>query len=96
MASGIPDDEVAGSGVLGHLPVVYRAACSDPGSQFGDVLRLLIHLKYVNFNQDGFQVQMPALREVTILRELLAATADNNGHIYIRPNRLLTGRPAAA
>jgi hypothetical protein len=43
-------------GALGHLPVVYGMTGGDPGCQFGDVLRVLIHLKYVNFNQGAFQV----------------------------------------
>src|SRR5260370_12086131 len=48
--------------ILGHLPVVYRATRGDPVFQFGDVLRIAIHLKYVNFNQGAFLVQMSAGR----------------------------------
>ena len=65
MASGIPDHEVAGLGALGHLPVVYGATGGDPGCQFGDVLRVLIHLKYVNFNQGAFQVSEDRLPPAT-------------------------------
>lgn len=63
MASGIPDHEVTWLGTLWHLPVVHRATRSDPGFQFGDVLRVAIHLKYVNFNHGAIQVQMPACRD---------------------------------
>ena len=63
MASGIPDHEVTRLGTLWHLPVVHRATRSDPGFQFGDVLRFAVHLKYMNFNQGAFQVQMSACRD---------------------------------
>jgi hypothetical protein len=65
MASGIPDHKVTWLGTLRHLPVVHRATRSDPVFQFGDVLWVAIHLKYVNFNQGAFQVQMYACRDAT-------------------------------
>lgn len=100
MASGIPDDEVARPGALRHLPVVYRAACSDPGSQFGDVLGLLIYLKYVDLNQSALQVQTSALRDVISprgrrQRSPQPATSDygDRNRVLLEPPTARTGDP---
>ena len=75
MASGVPDHEVARLGALGHLPVVYRATRSDLVIQRGDVLRIAIHLKYVNFNQGAFLVHMPAHRDAISPKERRSGTS---------------------
>jgi hypothetical protein len=65
-ASAIPDREVTGLGGLGHLPVIYGATGSDPVFQFFNVVRVLIHLKYVNLIMVRSKCQICALRDAII------------------------------
>ena len=83
MASGIPDHKITWLSTLGHLPVVYRATCSDPVFQLADVLGIAIHLKYMNFNQGAFQVQMSSRRDAII--PVGAATGTAAGQISPAP-----------
>jgi hypothetical protein len=63
LPSGIPNHEVTGLGVLGHLPVVDGTTRSDPLAQLVEVLSLPIDLKHVNLNHETFPAEMSARRD---------------------------------